>query len=408
MVRDWSRAQALGYYTIRPSGFNTRMPLHINDDDLCLTAPEVSIRGHITDRSRSEFTMLSYTIHALQVANFARQAVELRVPLSEIQKRQERDESVELWRSLNKQYETFVAGLPSYFRLGSTVGLMSAGHMAAIPVQRWMLHQQLWSIFLRVQLAKLLDEDGRTSCQLLAQNIISTQVQIQARCTVCTSLSTSETQLFNAAVVLLIDVLFSSEKCTDPSSAQLNRLMSRDKVREALDLLRTQGDVDCRPSTRGLLSEPARTSRQRSITAVEALMKLEEDYFSNNEDNSGVSLPGSTLQGQAVDAESSARILTKRRIMDILGALREKDRIAAAASESADFHSSSAFEMPRHSPATAHGVQDVDVLPMLSNDPSYDLWQYLGYEAFHSYPTEEAPFTAYSQNHFNLFADRPS
>ncbi|KAJ6092534.1 hypothetical protein N7486_007823 [Penicillium sp. IBT 16267x] len=35
VLRDWSRGHVLGYYTIHPSQFNTRIPLHINDEDLC-------------------------------------------------------------------------------------------------------------------------------------------------------------------------------------------------------------------------------------------------------------------------------------------------------------------------------------------------------------------------------------
>ena len=67
-MRDWSRGQALGYYSIHPSQFNTRMPLHINDDDLCLRTLKVNVHGHIAERPRSEFTMLSYTVHALELA----------------------------------------------------------------------------------------------------------------------------------------------------------------------------------------------------------------------------------------------------------------------------------------------------------------------------------------------------
>ena len=69
-MRDWSRGQALGYYSIHPSQFNTRMPLQINDNDLCPTTLRLNVHSHITERPRSEFTMLSYTIHALEVAVF--------------------------------------------------------------------------------------------------------------------------------------------------------------------------------------------------------------------------------------------------------------------------------------------------------------------------------------------------
>lgn len=84
-------------------------------------------------------------------------------------------------------------------------------------------------------------------------NIISTQAEIQARCAVCGSLSTSETQLFSAAIVLLVDLLFSTKyKNSNHSSAQLNRLMTRDKIREAIELLRMQGVAEGSPSPQDL------------------------------------------------------------------------------------------------------------------------------------------------------------
>jgi hypothetical protein len=215
------------------------MPLHINDDDLCLSPGRVSLNGEITERPRSEFTMLSYTVHAHELALIVRESIDIWG--SATQQPDATTKSAKLRKHLNQKYEEYMAGLPSYFRLGSTVGLTATGPMAAIPVQRWMLHQQLWSLLLRLHQANLSSPIGRASCQLLAQNIIGTQAQIQARCAVCGTLSTSETQIFNAAVVLLLDLLFSSKKAdADSASADLSRLMSRDKIREAIELLRTK------------------------------------------------------------------------------------------------------------------------------------------------------------------------
>lgn len=205
------------------------MPLHINDDDLCPTTLRINANGHVTERPRSEFTMLSYTVHALQIAIFARESIDLRSHLCQAQGQEATNEGAKMRNHLNKWHEDFIAGLPSYFRLGSTVGNTSTGPIAAIPVQRWMSHQQLWSLFLRIHRASLSSQDGRTSCQLLAQNIISIQAEIQARCAVCGSLSTNETQVFNAAIVLLVDLLLSCQhKDADRSSAQLTRLMTRE------------------------------------------------------------------------------------------------------------------------------------------------------------------------------------
>lgn len=126
------------YCRIQPSQFNTRMPLHINDDDLCPMTLKVNVHGHITERPRSEFTMLSYTVYALEIAGFARESIDLRGPTRQAQGQEDTNGGIKMRNHLNEKYEKFIAGLPSYFRLGSTVGLTSTGPMAAIPVQRWM------------------------------------------------------------------------------------------------------------------------------------------------------------------------------------------------------------------------------------------------------------------------------
>lgn len=78
VMRDWSRGLLLGCYSIHQLQFNTRMPLHINDDDLSLSSVEAEETDRITERPRSEFTHLSYTIYALEIASLARESVDLR------------------------------------------------------------------------------------------------------------------------------------------------------------------------------------------------------------------------------------------------------------------------------------------------------------------------------------------
>lgn len=379
-MRDWSRGQALGYYSIRPSQFNTRMPLHINDDDLWPTSLRIDINGHITERPRSEFTMLSYTVHALEIAIFARESIDLRGPLRQAQRQEETNEGAKMRNHLNQKYENFVAGLPSHFRLGSSAGLTSTGPMAAIPVQRWMLHQQLWSLFLRLHRANLSSQDSRTSCQLLAQNIISNQAQIRARCSVCNSLSISKTQLFNAATVLLVDLLFSSkQKEADGSSAQLTRLMTKDKIREAIELLRTQSAAKGSPGPPDPERERVKASAQRGVVVLEALMKLEEEESARNEESNGANSTGTRLGGQVIGSDCGLRKSLKNKVMDILEALRQDAKHAIAATEQPSSNSFSALDMSMPLPTVPEGFQDLDVLPVLSNDPSSNFWQFLDF-----------------------------
>lgn len=355
------------------------MPLHINDDDLCPTTLRINVNGHVTERPRSEFTMLSYTVNALQIAMFARESIDLRGPLCRAQGQEATNDRAKMRNHLNKRYEDFIAGLPSYFRLGSTVGNTSTGPMAAIPVQRWMLHQQLWSLFLRIHRASLSSQDGRTSCQLLAQNIISTQAQIQVRCAVCGSLSTSETQVFNAAIVLLVDLLFSSKhKDADRSSAQLNRMMTRDKIWEAIELLRT-------PETSPFPQGPqVKASAQRSIIALEALMNLEEEESDNNDQSSRAN------SRPAVKPNSPTKTPLKTKITHILTTLQQttptpKPAPAATATQQASSTSPSTTDLATSiiPPPTAatDGSPDLNVLPLLSNnDPNLDFEQFFDFD----------------------------
>lgn len=353
------------------------MPLHINVDDLCPTTLRVDVDGHITERPRSEFTMLSYTVHALEIATFARESIDLRGPLRQGQRQEETNGGARMRNHLNQKYENFVAGLPSHFRLGSTIGLNATGPMAAIPVHRWMLHQQLWSLFLRLHRANLSSQDGRGSCQLLAQNIISSQAQIQARCVVCGSLSTSKTQLFNAATVLLVDSLLSSKtKNADRSSAQLSRLMTRDKVREAIELLRTQSDAESLSSPQDPLSAKFNVFAQRSILVLEALIKMDEDESGDSEDRNGANSMGNRLGGKS---DSSAKKSLKDKIADILQRLQGHTTDVSTVTDQVGSNTFSTFDMSMPPPTTAAGSQDLDVLPVLSNDMNYNFWQFLDF-----------------------------
>ena len=396
-MRDWSRAQALNHYSIHPSQFNTRMPLHINDEDLCPMTLKVNVNGHIAERPQSEFTMLSYTVHVLKIAVLARESIDLRGALRQVQRQEETNEGAKMRNHLNKKYENFVASLPTYFRLGSTVGVTSIGPMAAVPVQRWMLYQQLWSLFLRLYRASLASQRGRASCQLLAQNIISTQAQIQARCAVCGSLSTSETQLFNAAMVLLVDLLYSPKhKDADPASAALSRLMTRDKIREAMELLRTRSDAEGSRALQDFCLERVRTSAQRSILALEALMKLEEEESGNNEKGDGAISIGKRPREQEKKSDTNVRKSMNTKVMNTLEALHGSlgnAGNAVAAMEPADRDLFSILDMSTPLTAATDGFQDIDVLPVLSNDTSCDFWQFLHFTPPQS-PAENGPTVA--------------
>ncbi|KAJ5574186.1 uncharacterized protein N7459_008613 [Penicillium hispanicum] len=384
VIRDWSRGQALGYYSIQPSHFNTRMPLHINDEDL-LPVNAVSSEN-ITERPRSEFTMLSYTIHVLEIMVLVRESTDLRNSLRE-EPRKAIIDGNKMQSYLIKKYESFVASLPPHFRLGSTIGLTSAGPLAAVPVQQWMLHQQLWSLFLRLHRPGLSSNDGRASCHLLAQNIISSHAQIQARCAVCGSLSIGDVQLSNAAVVLLIDLLFSSKSNgVDSSATRLSRLMTRDKIREAIELLRARGDVGNSRSQANSQHRRSTFSTRQSITALEALMELEEELSEVPEGWDKRNEAGATSDAQSRKSLRSQVIETLKNL--------PKNINNALASEEPTWASPSAPGMTVSSAPNGF-PEELDILPVVSNDPECDLWQFL------EFPSVQSP----SQDSFPVVTD---
>jgi hypothetical protein len=322
------------------------MPLHLNDDDL------LRAHGKIPERPRSEFTMLSYTVHALELSIIVRELIDLGDAAHEIAQRRQH---------LNQKYEKYVASLPSYFRLGSSVGLTAMGPMAAIPVQRFMLHQQLWSLLLRLHRATLSSPIGRASCQQLAHNIINTQAQIQARCTVCGSLSTNETQLFNATVVLALGLLFDSPSTkAERSSAQLSRLMTRDHIREAIELLRAKVSPDT-SSGDSMPQGPLQSTVSRSVVALEALMKLEEKSDDGSNRHAG----------------SNQKRPLHRQVVEILKTLNGPTTSAESPvprlSTPAD--STLALSVP-----VTDGFPDLDVMPILSNGLSPSMWDFLDFQ----------------------------
>lgn len=337
-MRDWSRGQALGYYTVQPSHFNTRMPLHLNDDELLPASC-----GRIPERPLSEFTMLSYTLHALKLCLIVRKSIDLDEGAEGANKPAQRRHSIDL------MYEKYVANLPSHFRLGSTVGLTATGPMAAIPVQRFMLHQQLWSLLLRLHRSNISSPMGRASCQQLGYQIISSQAQIQTRCTFCSSLSTNEIQLFSAATVLVLGLLFDCLSIqVDCSSAQLSRLMTRDRIHEAVELLRNK--IPSRSAEDTMSLDPQENSASRSVVALEALLTLEKSLS----DNSGLHM----------GAESKHSLYSQ--VVEILKTL--------------DSPATPTYSLvPTPWTPGGTGFPDLDVMPILSNGDSPNVWDFLDF-----------------------------
>ncbi|MDI1491515.1 MAG: hypothetical protein OHK93_002724 [Ramalina farinacea] len=317
---------------------------------------------------------MSYSIHAIEIATFARETMELRNALREVPQGEQSSGRAQSRDRLITRYEDFLANLPSHFRPGSTTGLRSPGPEAAIPVHRWMLHQQLWTLFLRLNRASPLCPDNLATSRLLAHNIIDSQSHMQARCAVCGSLSSNERQVFNAAIALLISLLF-PPKGQDAStpSARHNRLMTRDKVGEAMELLRALPQAPEILSFDNDQPDPSRTYSQLSVGVLEAILELEEkehtNYGEKNNSSAGTTRPG--------DIDIATHSLTQK-IMNSLKRFQQNSKIPSAeATSMTKRNTSQPPDTPVSIPTAEYGPNDLDVLPILSNDSGYDFWQFL-------------------------------
>lgn len=333
------------------------MPLHINDENLCPTISSPDGRITITERPRSEFTTLSYTVHSIEIAILVRESVDLRESLLQ-SPRPPASRVIKLRNDLRRKFDAFSAGLPFHFQIGSEVGLAPddlSGPLVAVPVHRWMLHQQLWTLFLRFHRANLSSPDERAACRLYAKNIIDTGERIRRWCIVCGSLSLGDAQLFSAAAILIIDLLLP----LDPNAGDLQdmRRENLEKVDAALTLFNdrdhaaTQPELHGMPWRRRFLDHQlgrVKVSANRCIITLEALLKLEAEQHGDQPTDKKAKRP----------AKGAAKKSLKDKIFDVLEPLKyliPKDM---------------SFFFPKSS-----DFQDPDVLPVLSNQPGSRFWQ---------------------------------
>ena len=317
---------------------------------------------------------MSYSVHAIEIATFSRETMELRNILREVPQGEQSSRRAQLRDRLMTRYEDFLANLPSHFRPGSTTGLRSPGPEAAIPVHRWMLHQQLWTIFLRLNRASSLSPDSLATSRLLAHSIIDSQSHMQARCVVCGSLSSNERQVLNAAIALLVSPLFPPKgQDTITPSARLNRLMIRDKVGEAMELLRARPQAPETLSSDSDQPDPSKTFSQRSVGILEAILELEEEEHTNYVQRNNASAAPTRPDDIAIATPSLTQM-----IMNTLKRFQQNSKTSSEEATSMTKRNTWQLpDTPMSIPADEHGSKDLDVLPMLSNDSGYDFWQFL-------------------------------
>lgn len=128
-------------------------------------------------------------------------------------------------------------------------------------------------------------------------------------------------------------------------------------------------------------------------------MKLEEQESRENEESNGVEPMGNISGGKGGGSDGRPRKLLKDKIIDILGALGGNAIDTAPATEQAGMNLLDALDMSIPSPTSTGRLQDLDVLPVLYNDPSYNIWQFLDFDPPLQPPTGNGFFSATADLH---------
>lgn len=205
-MRDWSLATDQTHLPlVHPEDMTitTRKPLNLDDEDLELEMQE--------SRHTSDWTSMSFVIAQVELAQLIKDSATIQ------------DRGL-----LQQRAEGFLQGLPPYFQLDSRVN-----HPGLVPVQRWLLHQQIFDLQLRLCRSDLVNTASRARCLELAEKVIDHQANIRAICPIIDSLQINFFHLFGACMVVLLDLLHQG---TGRFKTEHNkRLLARSKIIGALE-----------------------------------------------------------------------------------------------------------------------------------------------------------------------------
>ncbi|KAL9629950.1 MAG: hypothetical protein Q9204_004986 [Flavoplaca sp. TL-2023a] len=179
--------------------------------------------------------------------------------------------------------------------------------------------------------------------------------------------------MFRAAVLLLADLLSASNvPSIDRPDAQLNRVMTRSKIDEAMELLKTGDHLgEEQQRSEEHQSELSETPVENKLRILEALMNLEEEIVTSAQ-FSGSEQP------------------IAQKIKDVLRSLQDTNHENANGASNPSHIPSYTSDSPGTASLThPDELQDYGVLPVLSSgDADDDIWQFLNFD-----------FPASPQNH---------
>ena len=147
VARDWSLGQQTRCYTFHCDQITTRPPLNITDNDMrSIPFPP--------SRPFSEWTEMSVTIAKLHLSHIIRGSIDM------LNEQARQGGSARIWNHdhrviLDEQYQHFLKQLPAFFQLDVPFEPAAEGWKAAAEVQRWLLHQLVFSLLLKVHRSDL-------------------------------------------------------------------------------------------------------------------------------------------------------------------------------------------------------------------------------------------------------------
>ena len=170
--------------------------------------------------------------------------------------------------------------------------------------------------------------------------------------------------------------------------------MTRDKVREAIDQLRTQSHTDDLPISEEPQSDLVKASIHRSHMALEALLRLREELSHHREDGDEAA-PEANPSEHGGDLAATQGKPLQTMVKDVLDDLQRKSSAAAAKLPyPADAAAVTGQGLSESFPTAGAAVQDVDIIPILTNDPDSNFWQFLDFAPSPQTVLENGDFSA--------------
>ncbi len=226
--RDWTLGQSTRCYAFHPDQITTRPPLNLTDDDMrAIPFPP--------SRPFDEWTPTTFTLTKLHLSHIIRGSIDM------LNEQAHKGESGRIWTPenravLDQQYSAFLQQLPEFYRLDKDFRDESgrpAASVTACDIQRWLAHQIVFSLMLKLHRSDLGKKRVQSSCVSLAYIVLEIHGKIRKRCRVIDSMAMNQDHLYSACIVLLLD-LYADHGAESSRATGLARESIRGKIKQAI------------------------------------------------------------------------------------------------------------------------------------------------------------------------------